>query len=93
MSETLTFCVLDPLEPFICEIHGKFCIDTLREIEAAFPDEWADSPVVGAETVTYKVSTDPVWNHEHGHVEGHEWVFEQVSMVPVAPLPECPSTP
>jgi len=48
----VTFCVIDC--PFICEVHGKFTTDALKEIEEQFVEEPPDDLEYNVATVTYR---------------------------------------
>lgn len=66
----ITFGVwADAGRPYICEVYGKYDLNTLKEIEDQFieepPDEWEYNVM----TITYECYWEPPQTGEYGRIE------------------------
>lgn len=81
-TDTITFCVCEV--PFICEVHGKFTIGDLEQIEKQFieepPNEWEYNTI----TITYECFWEESQYDELGQCEilGY-WSLEEVLKIVV----------
>ena len=82
--DTVTFCVIDPQYPFICEVNGQFCISVLTEIETQFTEEPPDYPPE-LSTITYSCAW---WSGQYDYEGRCEiepyWEMTEVSRVTLA---------
>ena len=81
---TVTFCVIEPQYPFICDVNGQFNIDSLIQIETQFIEEPLDYPE-GLATITYECNW---WSGQYDHEGRCElapcWEMTEVSRVTLA---------
>lgn len=89
-SETITFCVIEPKQPFICAVDGKFNIIDLEKIECDFVDSQLDYPD-GTFLITYKpiYNKTQIDNSGFTEIEAY-WDFTQVSWEPLPPNHKIP---
>lgn len=79
-KETVTFCIHNG-ESFICEVHGKFAIGTLGDIEDQFKEEPLDFDY-NVITVTYECCWEPPQYGDEGRVElSGYWDLTEVSRI------------